>query len=70
MHCLTGIASPVLPMFVKLCPLATTSCGMLEFWRQSRVVTTVYECLDSSIFITESEDQEAEKKVALKFLNF
>ncbi|VDM38740.1 unnamed protein product [Toxocara canis] len=50
-----------------LCPTASTSCGFFEFETPTVPYPIgVYECVDSSVFVTENDDNEREKEDLFK----
>ncbi|VDK46356.1 unnamed protein product [Anisakis simplex] len=73
LYCRMGAMDSKEANVTKLCPTASTACGYLEFSDPNvsrRTISSgnensvgIYECVDSSIFMTENEDNENAKQV-------
>ncbi|KHN86074.1 hypothetical protein Tcan_17837 [Toxocara canis] len=67
LYCRMGASGTIESRDTALCPTASTSCGFFEFETPTVPYPIgVYECVDSSVFVTENDDNEREKEDLFK----
>ncbi|VDK76732.1 unnamed protein product [Gongylonema pulchrum] len=68
MYCRNGQSNVPETRILSLCPSSTTSCGYFEFQTLSSPGNAdeplaIYECVDSSVLMSDNDDHENEKQV-------
>uniref|UniRef100_A0A0M3HRD3 Clip domain-containing protein n=1 Tax=Ascaris lumbricoides TaxID=6252 RepID=A0A0M3HRD3_ASCLU len=67
LYCRMGTLGTAESRVTSVCPVSSTSCGYFEFNPPSTINSVgVYECVDSSVLVTENDDNEKEKEELFK----